>query len=152
MRFRTSAGLAFILCFSGCGGEKKEMPETAPVSGTVTYNGSPVTGATVSLLSTSDGKPATGVSDSSGAFTVTTFVSGADEAPGAVPGEYKVTVTKFPSANMTPEQMAERMQSGGKMEPPKNELPEKYASTETTDITASVGADGLTDFKIELVD
>jgi hypothetical protein len=120
----------------------------------VTYKGAAVEGAVVTLQPASDTsiKPASGTTDASGNFTVSTFIGGADQAPGAMPGEYKVTVTKIAASTMTSEQMAQQMQSGGKMEPPKNELPEKYASTTSSGLTATVGADGLSGLKLDLVD
>jgi hypothetical protein len=138
---------------AGCGGETKVLPKTVPASGSVTLNGSPVEGATVTLqpkAETAGAKPATGVSDASGNFSLTTFVSGADQAQGALPGDYSVTVTKVTSAAMTPEDMTKAMQSGKKIAPPKNLLPEKYSSAAKSGLTAAVGPEGNTALKFEL--
>ena len=71
------------LGFSGCG----EKP--VPVNGIVTLDGKPVEGATVTF-GTDDGKRSYGgFTDASGAFSL----SGGGVL-GALPGTYKVTVTK----------------------------------------------------------
>jgi hypothetical protein len=147
--------LALILA-AGCGGVDKDIPETAPVSGTVTFKGAPVQGATVSLVpgpGAQNLRPATGTSDAQGRFTVFTYISGADQTEGAMPGDYVVTVAKTSGSAMSPEDMVAATQ-GGKTKPPeiKNELPEKYASAQSTDLKASVPADGLPDLKLELTE
>ena len=155
-RWRPWAWLLTVALLTGCGKkDDKEIPETAPVSGTVTYNGSAVDGATVTLqpaAGSSGLKPATGTTDASGKFTVQTFVSGADFAAGAMPGDYAVTVTKQSGTAMTPDQMLEATESGASPEKPANELPEQYADPSTSGLTATVGAAGLPDLKLELTD
>jgi len=65
----------------------------SPVQGVVTLVGNPLEKATVSLVS-EDGKTTfSGVTDTSGTFTI---ASG--EQPGAPSGTYKVIITKFKSA------------------------------------------------------
>ncbi|REJ71819.1 MAG: carboxypeptidase regulatory-like domain-containing protein [Planctomycetota bacterium] len=154
-------GVALGLCvvlLVGCGGPtEKEMPETAPVSGTVMYNGSPVEGATVTLqpaAGSQDLKPASGTTDGQGQFTVSTFVSGSDYAEGAMPGDYAVTVTKTAGAGgeMSAEDLTGATKPDDAMEAGKSELPEKYADAATSGLTASVGADGAKNLKFELTD
>jgi hypothetical protein len=77
-------GLAVAL--TGCGADR---PQTIPVTGRVTLDGRPVEGAVVGFLPKGGGRPATGTTDASGAFTLTTF----DEGDGALPGVHLVTVT-----------------------------------------------------------
>ena len=81
------AAVAALIC--GCGGSGN--PDTYSVTGTVTLEGSPVGGALVSFSPTGDGKPATGITDASGKYSLTTFSQG----DGAVPGTYQVTITKY---------------------------------------------------------
>ena len=72
----------------GCGGEP-DPP--VPVSGTVLLGGKPVDGATVTFLpSTGSGRSASGKTDSSGAFSLTTNKTN----DGAKPGDYVVTIAK----------------------------------------------------------
>src|SRR5436190_13406669 len=71
---------------------------TKNVSGTVLYKGQPIAGATVNFLVKGDApnaKPARGVTDASGRFTLKTFFTATEEASGALPGDYVVMVTKI---------------------------------------------------------
>src|SRR2546429_332610 len=81
-------GVAFALAGAGCGG-----PKSSPVkvNGKVTLDGTAFAGATVTFvpLVSDGGRDASGRSDSSGAFELTTFKT--DD--GALPGEYKVIVS-----------------------------------------------------------
>ncbi len=69
-----------------------ELSQDHSDSGTVTFDGKPVDGATVTFIPT-EGKiqPATGRTDAQGKYSLTTFRSG----DGAQPGAYQVTVTKY---------------------------------------------------------
>lgn len=91
----TRAWALLPFCFlCGCGPKFEKLP-TVPVSGTVTYNGRPVSGARISFLSTmKEGRNATGTTDSSGSFTLSTYLGGTQKAAGAMPGDYTVTVSK----------------------------------------------------------
>lgn len=165
MSFRDlRSAIIFPLCLAlaGCGGEEKDLPTTVPVTGSVSYNGAPVEGALVSFQSATvdsmgnAAKPATGTTGPDGRFQLSTYVSGTDLVPGALPGEYKVTVSKTetpaaPTGQSVEEQMRQQMM-GGEMPEPKHLLPEKYASPETTDLTATVGADGAADLEFSLTD
>jgi hypothetical protein len=106
---------------------------TAGVSGTVLYKSQPVEGATVIFHPQGDAsgaKPAQGKSDRGGRFDVATYF-GPDEQPaGALPGDYKVTVTKIdePTGAFDPH----------KDPPPKNHLPAKYSTPQTSSLTATI--------------
>jgi hypothetical protein len=69
---------------AGCGSK------LVKVEGTVTLDGQPVQGATVIFFSESGGPQANGLTDDDGKFKLTTFNTG----DGAIPGSYKVTVSK----------------------------------------------------------
>lgn len=79
--------LAGLLNGAGCGGVS--LTETAPVSGTLKYQGQPLADAYIVFLP-KEGPRATATSDASGNFQLTTHVPG----DGAVPGEHLVLVEK----------------------------------------------------------
>jgi hypothetical protein len=73
----------------GCGGADKPLK----VSGTVTWaaDGTPVTGATVRFIPVKEGgREADGFTGDDGRFELTSFHAG----DGALPGDYKVVVTR----------------------------------------------------------
>jgi hypothetical protein len=77
-----AGGLLFL---AGCGGG------TFPsVTGTVTLDGQPLSGAVVVFNPDGGGQVATGVTNSSGKFTMGTLRQG----DGVRPGKYRVTITK----------------------------------------------------------
>ena len=81
--------LLVTLAGSGCG-----RPELVPISGTVLFQGQPVDGANVSLYTPGAARNASGMTDSAGRFTLTTFEPG----DGAIPGEHKILVCKWETA------------------------------------------------------
>ncbi len=136
MSFRSSHGLSLLmLLLMGCGGESK--PSTVPVTGLVTLNGEPVAEASVTFYP-QEGRSASGVTDSSGIFTLTTFEAG----DGAIAGKHRVSIGKqsnVPAGN-TPEELAKI----------KEEIPSKYNNAETSGLTADVvaGQDAPIDFNL----
>jgi len=148
---RSIGCLVLVLLFVGCGETvDADRPETAPVTGTVTYNGQPVEGATVTFMAgASGGRGAVGTTDASGKFQLTTFEAG----DGAIPGAYKVKIAKTVGGAPTAGE-------GEIMAPPtggpptsevKDELPVKYKDENTSGLTADV-KDGDNDFPFELTD
>ncbi len=117
------------LCLLGCGGKRSFVP----VEGTVTMDGVDIGGAVVSFLPVAEGgSPAAGECSPRGSFTVQT---GVDE--GCVPGEYRITVTKY-------QESTAKSKGGGSsltatnVAAAKNLLPAKYASPDTSGLTATV--------------
>ena len=96
-----------VLVFAGCNNPDARFSR---VEGTITYNGEAVDGAFVTFTpaTESSGEPATGLTDASGKFTLTT--SGAQNAgSGAVPAEYVVMVSKVERTQITdPDELAEQ--------------------------------------------
>jgi len=93
MNSRFASGLLVMLSvMSGCGKAAK-LP-TVPATGTLTYKGQPVADAHVSFIPADllSGKPATGVTDAHGRFTLQTHVGGSTFVNGALTGEYNVTI------------------------------------------------------------
>lgn len=82
---------AFLV--SGC--ERQTGPKVCLVRGQVFLDGAPLASATVgfSPVDASVGLPATGCTDATGAFLLTT-VQGGRRNGGAVPGDYVVTIDK----------------------------------------------------------
>src|SRR5262249_11387748 len=93
------------------------------VEGIVTLDGKPVEGAMVSFVPEGGkGLPATGLTESDGVFHLTTF----SFEDGALPGEYKVLVTKSPTSGnagkqMDPEQIKSMIVGGAKEAPAKED-------------------------------
>ncbi|KAA0134236.1 hypothetical protein FYZ48_21885 [Gimesia chilikensis] len=141
--------------FTGCGGgTDDERPARTSVSGTVTYNGTPVEGASIAFVPVdqSNGRNANGLSNAEGLFQMGTF-EGTD---GVVPGDYQVMITKFETAETSealPEDDPNYDPNPKPQPPPENLLPEKYASAENSGLTVTV-EDGneITDLKFDLQD
>jgi predicted small lipoprotein YifL len=145
------------LVIAGCG-EKK--PATFPVTGTVTLDGKAVEGAQITFVGEPPEKSAATVTKADGSYEMATF----DAGDGALPGSYKIMVTKYPSDPGGPspygnppvestapvEQSAEAIseaygkaysgppKKGAPPKAPANELPMKYASTVTSGLTFTV--------------
>jgi hypothetical protein len=136
---------SFATGFAGCG---SSGPTTVEVTGTVTYNNSPVAGAAV-MFQGGTGRPATGETDSQGKFTLRTF--GADD--GAVPGEYVVTITKVESVPPgQPGGDAGREPPTSTRTPPKSLIPMKYNDAKTSGLKETVSESGPNDFTFNLTD
>lgn len=147
---------ALFVISGGCSGSKH--PATAAVSGTVTYQGNPVEGATVAFQLAGGGGVSTAITDAAGKYALHTF----GEADGAVPGDYKITISKIKAedqnAGKTPEQISEEyaaMQSRGEEIPPQVVtylVPEKYSTAKTTPEQRTVKAGEPNVFDFQLTD
>jgi len=123
---------------AGCG-EKSSFPETTPVSGKVTYNGQPVTKGTITFQP-DEGRAATGAIQPDGTYTLSTFA----EKDGATPGHHKVMIV----ANDGDPTMIPGSSPGYK--PPKDLIPKKYFSLNTSGLEATVSKDKPTvDFDLK---
>ena len=161
---KLSMMLALLLSFSltGCGGGGSggaDRPETAPTTVTVTYKGSPVEGATVTLAPKSNpggasGTAAVGLTDSSGVATLNSF----NDKEGVVPGDYDVLVTKMEKPAASSAVSMDDPNYDGAPEaseapaPPKSLIPEKYKDAKTSGIEAKVEAGKDNEIKAELAD
>jgi hypothetical protein len=87
LSFSCAFGLALAWIGAGCSGAGRPVK----VNGIVTVDGTPVRAAIVTFapLAAAGGRAASGQTDDTGAFHLTTFTTG----DGALPGEYKVIVT-----------------------------------------------------------
>lgn len=146
----------------GCGGNAG-LEGLVKVSGTVTYQGRPVEGATVSFRPVDGTRAASGRTDSYGRFYLTSLHPG----DGAFPGAYKVSISKVedtdPAHQVTAEEFAS-MVAGGKA-PPRGptrpnqskatgglvyHVPEKYLDADQSNLTAEVTANGENEFVFDL--
>lgn len=83
--------LAGLFAVVGCNSAGSNLPKTVPASGVVTLDGKPVDGAQVILVPAGQGiTGASAVTDASGRFSLRAY----PEKDGAIPGEYKVQVSK----------------------------------------------------------
>jgi hypothetical protein len=118
-----------FLFLAGCSGSRG----TASVTGTVLYKNQPVEGATIIFHPQGDAatsKPAQGKSGSGGQFSLTTYFGPTDQPAGALPGDYKVTVSKIdePQGAFDPH----------KDPPPKNHLPVKYMTPQKSPLKVNI--------------
>jgi len=150
-----------ILCaimFVGCGGTTLPVVK---VTGKVTLNGAPLEEASVAFSpTTSEGREASGVTDSNGNFLLITQGAATN---GCLPGSYRVTVNKSipvdrhgnpivfvvtddpdapPPAGLAP----------GEIPQMKSLIPKKYGNTDTSELTAEVTKRGQNSFVFELTE
>ncbi len=133
-------GLAAALVVAvGCG--KAGTAPTVKVTGTVTHNGQPVEGASVAFIPET-GRPASGTTDASGRFTLSTFKSG----DGAVPGPHKVAITEASS------DQPEVEPDYSLPDATKSRFPARYADPKTSGFTATVEEGKENDFTFDMKD
>ena len=145
-------GLA-VTCFLGCNGPAGEP--TYPVTGVVTQGGTPIEGAVVSFHPvTGEGRSATGTTDASGRYRLTSFA----KDDGALPGRYGVTVAKYdqPAGADAAEgpgatDMEQDYEEDPTYTPPsQNILPEKYSNVGSSGFEVDVGpGENAHDFELE---
>lgn len=132
----------------GCG-HQDEIPGLVRVSGTVKLADTPVEGATVTFQPDGQARSASGLTDKNGLYKLTTLNPG----DGALPGSYKVTISKVedtdPAHHVSAEDFAKGVASGkGPPAPPRNSkkkneglkyhVPEKYMTADKSKLTAQV--------------
>jgi hypothetical protein len=134
-------------------------PPTYPVRGNVTYQGKPLAGAAVTFMADGASRAATGKTDASGSFQLTTF----KENDGAVPGSHVITVKKYqtdppalptapPDGSVSPADEAKYTTAMARwLETAKIAVPKKYTDQRTSDLRQEVVA-GENVFEITLVD
>jgi hypothetical protein len=127
-------------------------------------DGKPLDGATVAFIPDSDGaRSASGLTDASGNFRLTTVQPG----DGATPGKYKITVSKIVADSAPPatpktqeeamKQLSQKAQSGGSAafmptgpKPVKETLPSRYSNAATSGLQQEVKSSGENKFTIAL--
>jgi len=154
-----------VLILSGCNNPDSKY---SMVEGTITYNGEAVAEATVSFQPVSpDGESASGVTDATGRFTLTS-VGATTGGRGALPGEYRVTITKweatppdpdeeaYSQGQITYEQLQARLSAratrGSSSVTTRSLIPERYRTASGSGLTATVTTGRNTPFNFELTD
>ncbi len=127
--------LCLIACLIGCG--DSSGPRTVDAAGVVTLDGSPVEKAQVIFIDNNSSNPASAMTDLQGRFSLS--LNG--EKSGAIPGNYKVQVSKT---------LLKSASSGGADVTITYGLPKKYASVITSGLTCDVPDNGIKDIKLEL--
>ncbi len=140
----TSIAVLVSVCLVGCSGGDgvKPLPNLVPVSGTVTYEGKPLSQGTISLAPVDpDAKLQAASGDiKNGSFTLTTTAS----APGVMVGKYKALIKSVEGNAATA--MPTPGQSVAK---PKSLIPEKYGDMKQTDLDVEVKK-GMSPLKLDL--
>jgi len=119
--------------FTGCGGAG-----TVPAGGTVTYKGQPVADANVMFTPEGGGEIATGRTDAQGKFSLGVAKPG----DGAVPGEYRVS--------LTPKEAPRAEGDYSASAPPP--FPVQYTNATGSTLKATVKRGEKNDFPLELKD
>jgi hypothetical protein len=142
------------VALAGCGsGAPAGARPTKPVKVTVTYNGKPVEGATITFVfQGTEPISANGKTDAQGVAKMKTYIEG----DGAVLGKHKVLVMKVETTGETPsvDQNSPDYKPPTGNEPPpqiKHLVPAKYGEFAKTDLTAEVTG-GTNDIKLDLKD
>jgi hypothetical protein len=138
--FWTLITAATAMSYSGCGSDDGNLPRTVPASGVVTLDGKPVDGAQVILIAEGSGTSAYGSTDSQGRFSLRI----SDKKSGAVPGSYKVQVSKTIEKKLT------GTLDGGDAVSFEYGLPAKYTGHLTSGLTAQIPDSGTDAIKFEL--
>jgi hypothetical protein len=136
--------LCGLFAVAGCTSKGSHLPRTVPAKGVVTLDGKPVDGAQVVLVPS--GEAATGAyatTDASGRFSLRAF----EEKDGAIPGEYKVQITKTVEVRLAG---AKGSVDGG--DPVRFEygVPAKYTDVKRSGLTITIPDDGKTDIEFAL--
>jgi len=155
----------FVTVLTGCSNPDSKY---SYVQGTITYNGEAVAEASVSFQPVSpEGESASGVTDANGKFTLTS-VGAVDGGRGAMPGEYRVVVTKWEPTPPDPdeeahrrgeitydqlqERLAVKASRGSSGVVTKSLIPEKYRTASGSGLTATVVKGKNPPFEFNLTD
>jgi hypothetical protein len=128
------------------GGCSKEV--LVPVEGRVTLDDQPVEGASITFMPQSAGmQPATAGSDADGRFRLETR-----EKPGAMPGLYKVVVSKHETPQKPPGASPNEMPlvTNGARPNPKSLLPAQYGALTNTPLQVEVPKEGTSSVHLEM--
>lgn len=134
MRYNRLLMSCLLLSLAGCGGGASENTlEVYPVSGTVTVDGEPMQGISVTFFpeGTTKGNGGFGATDAEGKFTL----KDRDQRDGVAEGTYRVLLTRLVKPDGSPIGGEEMAADVGAV----NQLPEVYNSPDQSPVTATVG-------------
>lgn len=157
--------LSFLLLFAmtlliGCGDDTK----LEKVSGTVSYAGMPLSGASVVFLPVaSDGYLATGTTDEKGHYLLSAPRKTRGIGQGALAGEYRVVIScreiipdpdqlAYEQGSITYAELQVRhRKNAGRRPKARSLIPERYASSDSSGLLAAVesGKTNEIDFELE---
>lgn len=140
---------AFALGCTSSGPPAPKLPATVPVTGVVTLDDKPLADAMVTFMPESEAgyRGAVGRTDSTGKYEVSSDIGDGKQSKGAIPGKYRVIVSKFvkPDGTPLPEGFNQPPMSVGAME----SLPPKFSMSNQTKLSYEVPAGGGTyDIKV----
>ncbi len=136
--------LAALLAGCGDGGQRSKIEKVVPVSGKLTYKGAPLPQHQVTFQPTDGRRPAIGVTDAEGKFTLGTNKVGDGAPPGASRVSVVFTPPEIDSLNASP------IENPAQLPKPKVKIPPKYGNVQTSGLTQDVPDAGLTDVAIDL--
>jgi hypothetical protein len=127
-----TVAIGLVWCGDGADKWTAERPKPFPAQGTVLLDKQPVEGATVVFHSDGHKHAATGLTDAAGVFHLQTY----DIKDGAIPGKYKVSITKVTVTSTTASEQSSTTSSAA----PTSEwiTPKKYSNPATSGLTAEV--------------
>ena len=145
------AFMSVLALIAGCGGGGLA---TVNVTGTVTFNGEPVPGATVSFTPRvpGEGDPAFGTTNENGRYVLQTLMGRADA--GTTPGVYDVSISAMERSIVAavPEGASPAGAGMATAAAPRSLIPERYNNTGTSGLEATVvagrGARNVFDFNL----
>jgi hypothetical protein len=149
--FLLSAALMALAPLAGCGAKAVGVDGTVPVKGTVKLKGAPLAGATVTFAPSGSGRSASATTDPQGTFQLTTLKPG----DGAMPGEYKVTISKLePVGKVYTQEETNEYYNKYQKAPPspemKNAVAEKFSKGDSSGLSASVKGSGKNEFSFDV--
>jgi len=151
-QFANMVGLAaLVVAVVGCCQGTTTLQEgAAKTTVTVTMDGNPVEGASVSFTPTAGGRSATGRTDESGQAEMWTTSAG----DGVMAGEYLVSVVKTEVDPSTVVEDPQAYYEEHRRPPPAPKkiaiVPQEYANPKKSGLTATVELDAENDVKLEL--
>ena len=146
LKFDAAVGLlvAGLLFAGGCGSGGGNLPKTVPASDIVTLDGKPVDGAQVVLVPAAEGATgAFGTTNASGHFSLRAY----EQKDGAIPGEYKVQVSKTVEVKMN---APKGSLDGGDPVRFDYGVPAKYTGVRTSGLKVTIPEAGIKDIELAL--
>jgi hypothetical protein len=137
-----------IAVLTGCSSDADKRPKRVPVTGTITYNGKPLANAAIAFVPFGAGaNAATGTTNASGNFILTTFKT--DD--GAIPGTYGISIAAVIDDNRNPDGTQIYSDEDPRWKPPKSSIPVRYSNPKKSELTAEVvaGKPNVFDFPLK---